>query len=601
MQFAWCPPFLAVPPPELSRHESLTVVVATVVVALTRWLALSRTLWDWDEALFSLGLRQYDVTLHHPHPPGFPLFIATARLFRLAGFSEFHSLQAVSFLGAMTIVPATFFLARELRMAFEPALASALLLAFFPNVWFFGGTAFSDVPSMTLVMVAVALLLRGCRDFESFLAGAMVLGIAAGYRPQNLLIGFVPSLLAAVCQLRRHWLRPLAALVMIVGIVASAYAAAAALSGGWEGYRNTLKAHQEYITKVDSFRSPTRPSLPRLFDDFFIRPYHAKIINAIVSVLVAVSFVMCFVRPRAPIVITLLSFGPFAVLAWLLLDWLSVSRFSIGYAPMMAILAADGMSILGRRAARISLAATLLIAVIWTWPALQEVRRNPSPPVAAAEWIRKNVARSTHLYVHGSMHPLAEALLADFSMEEVNGESPPAVTVGNQHSVFVREGAVTGSDVRLFTRPRQRLVHLVRNRYFEVSVVPVTEVVDFREGWHEPEGNGTAVWHWMKQRGVVILPPIHGEAKLSLQMYVPLDALRVPPTITVSLNGKQIDQFRATTSTVGRDYVVPAQGTTGNELVIATDRIVNPAAQHLSGDSRDLGLRLDSLGWVPAK
>ena len=57
-------------------------------------------MWDWDEALFCLGMRSYDVTNHHPHPPGFPVFIATAKLLRLIIPSDFRALQVIN-LGAL--------------------------------------------------------------------------------------------------------------------------------------------------------------------------------------------------------------------------------------------------------------------------------------------------------------------------------------------------------------------------------------------------------------------------------------------------------------------------------------------------------------------
>ena len=123
----------------MSRRERIALVVLTIVTAVTRWMALSTTPWDWDEYLFMLGMQHYDVASHHPHPPGFPLFIAFADLLRALGFGDFHALQAVAFLGAIAIVPATFFLCRELGMLPVPSLIAASFLAFFPNVWFYGG------------------------------------------------------------------------------------------------------------------------------------------------------------------------------------------------------------------------------------------------------------------------------------------------------------------------------------------------------------------------------------------------------------------------------------------------------------------------------
>src|SRR4051794_40815997 len=144
----------------LTKQQRALVAIATLLVAITRWLALSRTLWDWDEAQFILALRHFDIAAHHPHPPGFPLFIAAGRALHFIGFDEFHALQALSFIAAVLIVPAMTSFALAAGADFLTSLLAALILAFFPNVWFYGGTALSDVPSMTLIVFALVLLLR---------------------------------------------------------------------------------------------------------------------------------------------------------------------------------------------------------------------------------------------------------------------------------------------------------------------------------------------------------------------------------------------------------------------------------------------------------
>ena len=73
-------------------------------------------------------------------------------------YVAFHALQAITFVASLFVFPAMFLLARSLRASAPVAIGAGLLLAFFPNVWFFGGTAFSDVPSLVLVLVAPAPL-----------------------------------------------------------------------------------------------------------------------------------------------------------------------------------------------------------------------------------------------------------------------------------------------------------------------------------------------------------------------------------------------------------------------------------------------------------
>ncbi|HEV2719381.1 MAG TPA: hypothetical protein VG323_05145, partial [Thermoanaerobaculia bacterium] len=326
---------------EVSRRQRGLLVAVTVATAVSRWLALAKTPWDWDEMLFILAIRRYDVALHHPHPPGFPLWIFFAHLVHALGVDEFHALQCLAFLASVAIVPAMFFLCRALGMRFGTALSAAAILAFFPNVWFFGGTALSDVPSMTLVVIALALLFD-----DRYLAGVVVLAVAAGIRPQNLLIGAVPLLLASARQRRRDVVLAALLLAAIVGV---SYGVAIEKTG-WTAYRDTVAAHSDYIARTDSFRSPLRPPLWRVSLDFFVRPYRMPAINIAVTLFAVVSLIVGIVTRRRHVLLMLAAFGPFCLFAWLMLDHFSASRFSIGYAPLIALLAADGIATIGRGA-----------------------------------------------------------------------------------------------------------------------------------------------------------------------------------------------------------------------------------------------------------
>jgi hypothetical protein len=431
----------------MSRNERIAAWALGIFAAVLRWPALSLTLWDWDEALFALALGHYDVTLHHPHPPGFPLFIAAAKLVPL---DAFHALQTVTFLSSLFVFPAMFFLARELRASPFTAMASALVLAFLPNVWFFGGTAFSDVPSLVLVLVACALLLRGRLSGASFIAGAVVLGIAAGFRPQNLLIGFVPFLLAFRQRLRTG----IAAGCIIVTIVVASCGTAAALSGGWDAYRETLTRHERYIRAADSFLSPIRPWLPQVADDFFIRPFRALPINVAVALLALLGL-----RRRPWLALAI--FGPFVVFAWLYLDFHSASRFSIAYMPLFALLAAEGIPARGRN---VTLAALTILLLVWTWPVLRVVHTTPSPTFAALTSIHAPV-----VYVDDRLAAHADLLLPDAERHVVHLTPKLAIPAG---AVLVKEGASNAPGAKNFLRTRDRLDGIARARYFEVSVIP---------------------------------------------------------------------------------------------------------------------------------
>jgi hypothetical protein len=430
----------------MTRNERLAAWSLGLFAAVMRWPALALTLWDWDEALFALALGDYDVTAHHPHPPGFPLFIAAARLVPL---DAFHALQTVTFIASLFVFPVMFFLARELRATPFVATASALLLSFLPNVWFFGGTAFSDVPSLVLVLVACALLLRGRTSDAALIAGAVVLGIAAGFRPQNLLIGFVPFVLA----FRQRRRAGIAGACIIATIVIASFGAAASLSGGWETYRETLTRHERFIRETDSFLSPIRPWLPQVADDFFLRPFRALPINVAIALLALLGL-----RRRPWLALAI--FGPFLLFAWLYLDFHSASRFSIAYMPLFALLAAEGIPARGRA---LTLAALTSLLIVWTWPVLRVVHTTPSPTFAAMTSIAAPV-----VYVDERLAAHAELLLPHAQRHLVRITPQLALPAG---AVLVKEGASNAPGARNFTRSRDRLEGIARARYFEVSVL----------------------------------------------------------------------------------------------------------------------------------
>jgi hypothetical protein len=584
------------PPEPLTPRQWLILTGASLLAAVSRWFALARTPWDWDELLFMLSLDHFNVAQHRPHPPGFPLYILAAKVVRKLGFGNFHALQVVSFLGAIAIVPVMFFLCRELRMRFPTALSAAMLLAFFPNVWFYGGGAFSDVPSMTLVVAAFGLLMAGCRSPVAYLAGAVLLAISAGFRPQNLLIGFAPLVIASILQARRSLGRVISAIGLLAAIVAVSYLTAAFLTG-WTEYREAVQTHQAYITRVDSFLSPTRPPLWRVFDDFFVMPYHAPLINAIIAALSLIALV----RLRPHVLFALSAFGVFSTASWLMLDHFSASRFSIGYAPLIAILAADGLQFVARRLEPLAAAIVVAIMIVWTWPALTVVRPSIAPPVAAADWIRNHVdPRVATLYIDTGMVPFAEWYLPDYKLRFIGETQPPPSWATRQPGYYLREELSGSSHAENFIRPHGRLWDLVRRRYFEVSVRPIAEKVVFGKGWYLEEGEGARAWRWMGGHSELQLPPMPGDAQLRLGLYVPLDALRSEPNIVVRLNGAIIDSFRASRSVINREIVVHPRSDAPNVLVIDTDRVITPASQHLSGDPRTLGLRLNSIEWTVA-
>jgi hypothetical protein len=588
---------LTQPPSTLTQRQRLTFGIVALVCAATRFLAMAKTLWDWDEALFCLGMRSYDVTAHHPHPPGFPVYIALGRIVRTIIPNDFRALQAVNLIAAMLVFPAIFFLARELRLPFLTATIAAALCAFFPNVWFYGGGAFSDIPSLVLVVFAVAFLFRGCRDANAYLIGAALLALAAGIRPQNFLIGLAPGVLATWYRARAAWRDVVFAALVGAITVTAAFGGAIAATGGTKPYFDAAREHGEYITRIDSFRSPNRPPLWRLFDRFFIKQYQSLALSFITSILVAVSIAGAIAARDRGLGWLALSFGPFAILAWMMLDRYSINRFSIGYCPLFAILAADGIRRVTRRWPPLEpLAGATLIGsfFIWTLPALAVVRNTIAPSVLAVEAVTQHLnAQTDELFVARDMDPFFQYLLPDHPFVHVLDKRAMPLSIGSRRPWILAELDDGDRDGFVFHRGRGHLWNTARRHYFDAGVIPVRTPPQFIAGWYPPAREAPFEMRAMTGRSLTKLPPSAGETTLRIQFRAP-DALVVAhATITIALNGRVADRFAAAYGEDDREYhLTPAPNAAPNLLELSIDQTVHAP--------RELGMTIRCLSFGPA-
>lgn len=601
-------------PDPLSPRQRAVLWCAAVVVALSRLLARSATLWDWDEAQFAMGVREFDVALHHPHPPGFPLYIAAARMVRFLTASDFRALQLVTLIGAIALFPLVAALARELRLSFGTAILAALLFSFFPNVWFYGGTAFSDISATAVAIAACIFLLRGSRSRRDYLVGAFLLGVATGFRTQSLLIGCAPALTATIARFTdpasrtvKGRFRDLALACLIGGsVIAVSYGGAAwASSDPPFGFLNACAGVSKWVRTVDSYLNPERAPLGELWGEFFVRPMRARRIDIVVFVLALIGIGASVVRRNAGVLLALLTFVPFIALSWLMLDRWSVARYSVAYVALHALLAAEGAGAVGRMFARwrhglpAVLQAVMMIAVttdyvVWTLPALREVR-SAAPTEAAMLWIESHTGNGARVLAAENMAPFAIGDLTSRRLSLLDPQHPPLVP--DAESVWcVTEGRTLSPRARNFVRPRGRIWELVRQRYFEVSVLPASDLGVFASGWYGPEDDQVSAWRWMGRRGVILLQPIEGRARLTLALSPPSELIGLA-TMQIRFNGVVADRLLISRESVNRVIDVTPKPGAFNEVEITTDRIINPQQEHILDDARDLGLQLHSLTW----
>jgi len=482
--------------PLMPRQRNLVLTLA-IVIAATRFLAVSHSMWDWDEALFASALQHYDVAQHHPHPPGFPLFFALAKIVRFIVHDDFHALRAVSVFASLFVFPAFFALARSLRFRFRTCAVGATLFCFLPNVWYWGGTGFTDELALVTALAGAALLLRDDQRPRSYIGGCLFFAATMLVRAQNVLLLW-PWIEASWRRIRakRTW-EVVTGTALIVVLVVIGYGIAAKLTGFAE-FISVTKEHQHYIATVDGALNPRRIPMANLLQDFLFDPFESRAASTALFGFALLSFA----RPRRAHAVILLTFLPNFFLAWFLLSPTGISRLSLGYIAFDVLLAADGMdvvaSFLASRARTVSreqivaalqmLFAAVVVGryVFWVWPGLEEIRLRDSPPVQAMEWIRQHVPRGATIQVSSGLGPFAAYFLPDYKIvpehAKTRGREGLAATAVNpldrpsgpagDTACIVTDRIDPSPQAVTFERPRQHLWALFNRRYFEASVLP---------------------------------------------------------------------------------------------------------------------------------
>ncbi|MCM2316069.1 MAG: hypothetical protein NDJ92_13065 [Thermoanaerobaculia bacterium] len=590
----------------LTRTRVVMLVLATTAFAALRVWGRARSAWDWDESLFALALRDFDVVRHNPHPPGFPLYVAAARVVALLVPGEFESLRAVNLLAGALLFPVAFFTGRATGFGFTTSFAGAALLCAAPNVLLFGAGAFSDVPSLVLSLAAVTLLLRGRSNSVAFLLGMTLAGAASSIRIQNLLICALPFLLALPPRWRASRRAVIAGAVLAAVIVATSYGAAAIATGSWAGYADAIRSHADYIARTDSWRGPDRAPLPEVAELVFVRPFRAASLPGILSALALLALVDLAVHRHRPTALVAGMFLPMMIFGLLMLDWHSMPRFAVAWMPFHAILAARGAAILATMIrswlrtpvteVQWLLVAPLAFAMVQrTMPALEIMRNDDSPPVAAMREVARtrDPATARVWTTEGSTAAMARLELPGFDIASVRRIEDVPLAREGRDAILVAEGNLYGAE-NVFRRARKPFLGVERERFFEVSIVPVASMVQFGEGWHDPDEIIAPAVRWMGTESRMAVGASGRDRIATLHLRLPRETAGLA-NVEIARDGVVVAQLEPVEMVFDVDVPLAASNTP-HEISIRVDRTFRPSeSEPGSTDERDLGLRLLGL------
>jgi Protein of unknown function (DUF2723) len=407
-----------------------------IVFALAHIPYLASSLEDIDSVNFALGVRDFDVADHRPHPPGYPLYIALAKVgvslasvfggSNTASAVEARTLSALSLGGALAAillcyrVLAAVSAARQgsdvrgtapaeagaLRSApwREPnvaALAGTALVAACPLFWYLAIRPMSDVPGLAVALAAQASLalawwrqrpLAGsdgrlnreqmAASGRAIVLGALLSGLAIGLRSQNALLT-IPLLLGVlVDRIGRGVVGAMlgGAVAFTIGLAVWAVPLVA-VSGGWNAYTAALgsQAGEDFAGGEMLYVNPSDPRLAAFaLMRTLLYPWDSLALGSVVVVLAVIGLGALMVRDRRSVVaITLVSL-PYAVFHLLFHDT-SYVRYALPLVPPVVLLAVRGAEVIAGRRALAVVGVLAVWSVVIAAPIVAAYASEPSP------------------------------------------------------------------------------------------------------------------------------------------------------------------------------------------------------------------------------
>ena len=396
--------------------------------ALTHLPYLIATLDDIDAVNFALGLRDFDVATHRPHPPGYPIYIALgklgasfARTFSdgaAASTIEARTLSALSLIGALVAIPLLYrvlccwsaaetsspagrdLLSTPWRRFDARALAATALTVACPLFWYLGVRPMSDVLGLAAALGAQAALalawwrqqpdaMGGRRLTPDLMAasgrmivlGSLLAGISLGFRSQNAMLT-LPLLLGVLTdRIGRGVAGAILGSAVALGVGALTWAVPLLIaSGGLNAYLAALgsQAGEDFAGVEMLYLNPSPRIAAYGLLRTFLYPWDSVVLGGVMTGLAALGVVALLVHDRRSLAGVSLVVLPYLAFHLLFQDTTFV-RYALPLVPPVVFLAVCGLELVARQAALPIAGGLAVWAVAIAAPVLAAYASEPSP------------------------------------------------------------------------------------------------------------------------------------------------------------------------------------------------------------------------------
>ena len=396
-----------------SRVRIFLFAVAALFL-MTHALALPPTLEDQDSINFAMGVESFDVPAHQPHPPGYPVYVALAKIstaaLRVAAPSFDRDRRAAVGLAVWSVIAGTLavfvFAAFWRAIGLDPMLAAlaAAMTVTAPLFWFTAARPLSDVPALVAAVAVQTALLRAIAQRDAvatarwWLAAAFTAGLVIGLRSQTmwLIVPLVGAL--AIEFIRQGRWQYAAALIAAAAAGSLIWAVPMAIdSGGFGRYLEALSRQgAEDVQGVPMLAlNPTWDLFAETTRRTFIVPWTARGLARVVSGLAVIGLVWMAVKRRSSLGLIALAYLPYLVFHYAAQDTV-ITRYSLPILVPVTGLAVSALGALHRYAAVIGAGAAIVTSLATVQPALTSYGRDGAPVFRAfQDMLRERTARDT--------------------------------------------------------------------------------------------------------------------------------------------------------------------------------------------------------------
>ena len=399
-----------------------------LVFALAHVPFLATSLEDIDSVNFALGVRDFDVATHRPHPPGYPVYIFLGKIATaIAGVGndapastiEARALSALSLLGGLIAIVCLYGVYACLgRPSGDPkeetavsapwrsldivALSATAITASCPLFWYLAVRPMSDLPGLAFALAAQAcLMLAWWRQTPGPDGDRRMTAATTAASGRMIVIGAFLAALSIGLRSQTVWLTaPLLALVLLDRIgrgVAGAMIGSAVMfvagglawgipllvaSGGLNAYLAALgtQAGEDFASGEMLYQHPS----PRLAAfgllRTFVNPWDSNLLAAVVLLLAFAGLVQLLWKDRRSVAALLALAGPYFVFHLLFQDT-SFIRYALPIVPVIAFLAVRGVTLVSTAAVPAVAAAVSIAGAAIASPVLVSYAAEASPTV----------------------------------------------------------------------------------------------------------------------------------------------------------------------------------------------------------------------------